>query len=77
MLWSVFSTDSADGGGTTIGEVSSFSATEASRITHVFRVKILVLGSQFWGWRHQVDDRLRGRCLDHSGRGGCGAVLVR
>ena len=73
----MFSTDGADKGGTIISEVSSFSAMEASRIAHVFRIEILVLENWFWGWGHQVDDRLWGQCLDHLGRGGCGAVSVR
>ena len=77
MLWSVFSANGADKGGMIVSEVSSFSAMEASQIAHVFSIRIQVLGSWFWGQGCQVDDCLWGQCLDHSGRRGCGAVLVR
>ena len=77
MLWGALSTDGADEIWTVIGEMTFLSAVEAGRITHVFRIGILVLESRFWGWRRQIDDRLWGRCLDHSGRGGCGVVSVR
>ena len=77
MLWGILSTDGADKVRTVVGKMTFLSAVEAGRVTHVFRVKVQLLKGRFWGWRRQVDDRLWGRCLDHSGRGGCGVVLVR
>ena len=77
MLWGVFSTNGADKIWTVVGEMTFLPAVEAGRIMHVFWVWVQLLEDWFWGWRGQVDDRLWGRCLDHSGRGGCGVVLVR
>ena len=77
MLWGIVSTDGADKVWTVVGKMPFLSAVEAGRVTHVFRVKVQLLKGRFWGWRRQVDDHLRGQCLDHSGRGGCGVVSVR
>ena len=77
MLWGVFSTDGADEIRAVVSEVTFLPAVETGRIMHVLRIWVQLLGNRFWRWRGLVDDHLRGRCLDQSGRGGCGVVSVR
>ena len=77
MLRGMFSADGANESREVVNKMTFLSAMEASRVMHVFRIRIQLVEIQFWGWRGQVNDCLQGQCLDHLGRGGCGVVSVR